>query len=118
MKYKTNIIFDEVDWRYYLDSSTNHRVDRFLELTGEEVLNQLYTNIRNSIMKKKSTLEILLHPNVSSVTIINESEFEEVLDFCLKWFMENEHYEMCSEIMKTQDILKDKKEKTIINKEK
>ena len=35
--------------------------------------------------------------------LITKPEFNEVLDFCLKWFTENEYYEMCSYVLETKE---------------
>lgn len=116
MKYKTNLIFGKVNWKYYLDPSVNKNANNFLKISGKEVLTQLHNNIKKCIKNNNNQLEILLHPNVSSVTLIKKSEFKDVLSFILDWFMKIEEYELCTDVIETKKLLENKEKELVIEK--
>ena len=106
--YKKSKILNTASWKTFLDVDTNPRVENFLKERGLEVLNQTVSNINKAYddFLMWDEIALLIHPNSSSIMLITKPEFNEVLDFCLKWFTENEHYEMCSFVLKTKEKIR------------
>ena len=91
--------YSTVNWRKYLDVKTNPRAKAFLESRGDDVLWQISSNIyRAAVRKGLKEIVLLVHPNAGAVIKIDKSEYEELLDLCLKWFEKREQYSRCSEI--------------------
>ena len=91
--------YSTVNWRKYLDVKTNPRAKAFLESRGDDVLWQISSNIyRAAVRKGLKEIVLLVHPNAGAVIKIDKSEYEELLDLCLKWFETREQYDRCSEI--------------------
>lgn len=97
--------FSTVNWRKYLDVNTNPRAENFLKSKGEDVLWQISSNIRNSIRDGISELVLLVHPNVGGVIKIEQTEFKELLELSLNFFLQKEDYERCSTIQVILDEL-------------
>lgn len=87
-------------WRTFLDVDTNPRVESFLKERGYDVFNQSIANVHVALNRNWNELALLVHPNSTSIMIIKDSEFEEFLDFAMKWCEKNEYYELCSKITK------------------
>jgi len=92
-------------WRTYLDPNTHPRVKRFLKKNGTEVFSMIVTNIKIAIDKKYNQFVLVVHPNTSSVVVIGESEYHELLNYCLGWFTSQEDYKQCDVITKLQSRL-------------
>lgn len=103
--------FSTVDWRNYLDVNVSTRAAKFIQISGNDVLWQIATNIDNAIFNNKSELVLLVHPNAGAVIKITASEFEEVLNLSLNWFESNENYKNCAHIQKMLKNLNNKKHK-------
>lgn len=100
--------YSTVDWRKYLIDESNPRIKNFLDSRGYDVFNQICLNINHCVINNKEKLVMLVHPNAGNVILIEKEEFSEVYDIALKWFLKNEHYEMCSKLKNFKDSL-DKK---------
>lgn len=98
--------YSTVDWRKYLVEEYNPRVKNFLESRGESVFQQISTNINSAIMRGKSQIVLLVHPNVGNIIVIEKKDFKKVLEIALDWFLKKEKYEMCSTIKGYIDNLK------------
>jgi len=90
-----------VHWKMYLDPTTNEYVRRFLKENGKRVFSDVHQTINDANTKKINELMLLVHPNASSVILIEENEYAEVLDVCLEYFKSIEDYSKCSEISQT-----------------
>ena len=106
--YKKSKILNTASWRTFLDVDTNQRVETFLKEHGYDVLNQTTQNINKAFddFLMWDEIALLVHPNSSTIMLITKPEFNEVLDFCLKWFTENEYYEMCSYVLETKEKIR------------
>ena len=93
-----------VKWREYLDPNTSLRVKRFLKTNGNRVFTNLIDTIEKSIHGKTKKVVVLVHPNVTSLIILEEINFIEVLDHCLFYFKSKENYLMCDRIKKLKDL--------------
>jgi len=105
LKTNKHKIYQKLGWRDFLDSDINPRAEQFLETRGYDVLHQITSNIHNAIKPDWQELSILVHPNSTSIMSIKKDEFKEVLEFCMKWFIENEHYESCQLVLDAQKRL-------------
>ena len=105
--------FSTVNWRKYLDIKTNPRAKSFLESRGDDVLWQISSQIHQAAIKKGlSELVLLVHPNAGAVIRIEESDYQEVLEMSLNWFVAKENYSRCSMIQKFISNIKNKKIRT------
>ena len=95
--------FTTIDWRKYLDSNQNPRVERFLETRGYDVMHQISTSIHTAAREGKSEVAILVHPHASAVSLVPKEDYIDALNHCMKWFETNEEYEMCARIVKFKD---------------
>ena len=117
MKVRT---YSTVDWRKYLVEEYNPRVKNFLESRGEEVFQQITSNIDSAVKKGKSKIVLLIHPNAGNIIVIEKKDFKKVYNLALEWFLKKEKYEMCSiikgymENMKTPKRRKKIPTKTLI----
>lgn len=93
MKVRT---YSTVDWRKYLVEEYNPRVKNFLESRGEEVFQQITSNIDSAVKKQKSKIVLLIHPNAGNIIVIEKKDFKKVYNLALEWFLKKEKYEMCS----------------------
>jgi len=98
--------YSTVDWRKYLVEDYNPRVKNFLESRGESVFQQISTNVNSAVMRGKSQIVLLVHPNVGNIIVIEKKDFKKVLQLSLDWFLKKEKYEMCSTIKGYLDNLK------------
>lgn len=104
-----------VGWRTYLDPTTHPRVKRFLKKNGAEVFSQIVANIQMAMDKQYNQFVLVAHPNVSSVIVINISEYNGLLDHCLGWFTAQEDYKQCDIITKLQSRLPPKQNTLRLN---
>jgi hypothetical protein len=105
-KSKKEKILNTASWRTFLDVNTNPRVENFLKENGYNVINQTTSNISRALRENWDELAILVHPNSSSIMIVKNYEYNDVLDFCYKLAIQNEHYEICSTIVKIKKKFK------------
>lgn len=106
-------IYSQTSWRTYLDPVNNPRVQRFLDINGYEIFEDLIVEIETVIDKKSKSLVVLIHPNATSVINIPVEEFDDLLNHSLQYYINNELYESCSNI--TRIIEKNKKYQIIKN---
>jgi len=90
--------FSTVNWRRYLDVNENPRAKTFLESRGNEVLDQISSQIHKASKLGKKELVMVIHPNAGAVIRIPNEEFKEFLTICLRWFEKQENYEKCADI--------------------
>jgi hypothetical protein len=96
-------ILNTASWRTFLDVEKNPRVENFLKESGYDVLNQTISNISRALELGWVEIALLVHPNSSSVMLIKDYQYEEVLDFCYQYCIDNEYYELCSFVIKTKN---------------
>ena len=102
-KSKKEKILNTASWRTFLDVEKNPRVENFLKESGYDVLNQTILNIKKANQQKWPDIALLVHPNSSSIMLVNDYEYEEVLDFCYEYCIQNEHYELCSLVIEIKN---------------
>ena len=102
-------IYPVVHWKEYLDPLNGNRVKRFLKFNGSRVFNNLIKKIEEANESGVKTIVILVHPNVSSLSLIKAEEYESVLEHCLLYFKHHEDYLKCAEIVKLKKKLGNKK---------
>lgn len=96
--------FTIVDWREYLDPNTSLRVEKFLKYNGTRVFTNLIDSIEKSIHGNTKKVVVLVHPNVSSLIILEEDNYIEILDHCLFYFKSIEDYLICARIKKLKEF--------------
>tara|TARA_Y100000389_G_C17449488_1_gene513766 strand:- start:1513 stop:1866 length:354 start_codon:yes stop_codon:yes gene_type:complete len=104
-------VYNTVDWRKYLIDSESPRIKTFLDSRGADVFNQVCDNINIAHKNKQSKIVLLIHPNAGNVISISKSDFDEVYDIAINWFLKNEDYRMCSKIKGYKENLLKKKVK-------
>lgn len=103
-------IYSKIGWRKYLDPTKGKRVRRFIESNGDIVFNQVFNCIKSASSSNEHEVAILVHPNVSAIVVVDETEFDEVLSHCLDYFEFQEAYEKCNEIVILKKKIKESKE--------
>lgn len=98
-KSKKEKILNTASWRTFLDVNTNPRVENFLKENGYNIINQVTSNVHKALHENWDELAIMVHPNSSSIMIVKNYEYNDVLDFCYKLAIQNEHYEVCSHVV-------------------
>lgn len=96
-------------WKKYLVPSENKRVERFLESRGNQVFWQLAQNIHKASSNSKTlkkNLVMVVHENAPYAILIEEKDYQEVLELALQWFVKQEEYEICSKIVKFKDDIR------------
>jgi len=106
-------LYSKVGWRKYLDPTGRPRVRRFIETNGMVVFNQVVECIQNAAVDKQSEIMVLVHPNVSAIVVIEETDYDEVLTHCLQYFQSKEKYEECSKIVTLKNQIKSTKESLV-----
>lgn len=116
--YKFNImmelegtIYTKVTWKEYMLPENNPRIKRFLRTNGSKVYKQIILDIKLALEKDIKEIVMIVHRNAAHVVLINESEFDEVLDYALQWFLKLEEYEHCAVI---RDLKLRKEEEELI----
>lgn len=99
--------FTTVSWEKYLVPD-NPFVQNFLNKNGDDVLWQISLNIHHAIIHNKESMGFVVHTNASSVVMIEQKDYLEVLDYCNEWFVKKEMYEKCAEIQKFKSDLKNR----------
>lgn len=99
-------LYSRVEWRKYLDPTDRPRVNRFLQAQGDYVFDEIVKNIENANINGIESLMILVHPNVSSVVMVDQHDYKEVLQHCLDYFKSKENYEQCAKILKLKKTIK------------
>ena len=101
LKTKGHKIYQKRNWREFLDTEVNPRAEQFLETRGYDVLHQSVSNIQRALNPKHKwpEMNLLVHPNSTSIMTITKEEFPDFLDFSMEWFKENEYYEDCALIV-------------------
>jgi hypothetical protein len=99
-------LYSRVGWRKYLDPTGRPRVKKFLKTNGTVVFNQVVECIQSANVEKQTEIMILVHPNVQSVVVIEETDFDEVLTHCLDYFQSKELYEECGTVVKLKNTIK------------
>tara|TARA_B000000475_G_C15748868_1_gene346097 strand:+ start:144 stop:503 length:360 start_codon:yes stop_codon:yes gene_type:complete len=100
-----NSKYGRVSWRKYLVEDYHPRVKNFLESRGDGVFSQIAKAIEVAIQENKPEIAILVHPNVNNVAVIKKSEYHEVLNLSLKWFVKKEDYVSCHKILEVQTMI-------------
>jgi len=91
--------YTKVDWKKYLTPNPNNIfVTKFLQDNGDAVFNQIALNIDNAVRLNTNSLAFVVHTNAHSVVVIDKKDYVEVLNECIKWFVQKENYEKCAEI--------------------
>ena len=83
-------LYSRVNWRKYLDPTNRPRVNSFIKQRGDVVFGQIVETIKEAIKEETPEIMIMVHPNVSSVVVINSDEYKEVLTHCLNYFKSKE----------------------------
>ena len=97
--------YSTVNWRRYLDITKNPRAQSFLNSRGDEVLWQIAGTVHKAAKTKQKEVVLLIHPNAGAVIRIPYTEYDEMLELCLKWFEKQEDYEKCTDIQWFQSDL-------------
>jgi len=108
-------IYSRVGWRKYLDPTNKPRVSNFIKSCGNNVFTQIVKAIDTAIDENLSEIILLVHPNVSSVVIIEKNNYDEVLIHCLNYFKSIENYEQCANIIKIKNKQHSSETSTIYN---
>tara|TARA_B110000977_G_scaffold199696_1_gene287870 strand:+ start:1677 stop:2036 length:360 start_codon:yes stop_codon:yes gene_type:complete len=87
-----------VSWEKYLLPTDEPRVINFLESRGNEVFFQISTAINDAVANNRTSVVILIHPNIRNVIEIKKKDFITVLNRANEWFVSKEKYEVCSVI--------------------
>ena len=104
-------LYSVTNWRTYLDPTGNKRVEKFLASRGLTVLAGLITTIESAVDQGMEKLVILVHPNVSSLIMVTDVEYEEVLNYCLDYFQTLEEYELCADTLRILKKVRNEKKK-------
>jgi hypothetical protein len=89
-------IYTKVSWKEYLLPENNPRIKRFLRSKGSNVYTQIIQDIKIALDKDIKEIMMIVHRNAAHIVLINESEFDEILDYALNWFLKLEEYEHCA----------------------
>lgn len=117
---------DTVSWKEILLKENNPNIESFLRINGNVFVSELVGIIKSLYKKNKqikskykdsgTSLEISvgIHANSNILIGFNESEFAEILDYCINFYETLEKYENCQKILKIKEsIVGD----SVINKE-
>jgi len=100
-------LYSKVGWRKYLDPTDRPRVRNFLEKNGKLVFRQVVQCIQTATERGDKEIAILVHPNVQSIVVIEENDYNEILTHSLQFFKSKELYEECSIIVKLKKQIND-----------
>jgi alanyl-tRNA synthetase len=79
-------LYSKVGWRKYLDPTDRPRVRNFLEKNGKLVFRQVVQCIQTATERGDKEIAILVHPNVQSIVVIEENDYNEILTHSLQFF--------------------------------
>ena len=98
--------YPTVHWKTYLDPTNGPRVQTFIKRKGKVVFTELVKEIGNAYNNDIKKIVVLVHPNVSSLVLITDIDYIDVLDHCLYYFLDTEDYTMCEKIKKLKQKIK------------
>ena len=81
-----------VSWEKYLLPTDEPRVINFLESRGNEVFFQISTAINDAVANNRTSVVILIHPNIRNVIEIKKKDFITVLN---RAFYSKKHSIVC-----------------------
>lgn len=108
---------ETVSWKKILLKENNPNIESFLKINGDVFVSELVGVIRNLHKKNKQvknkykdggvSLEITvgIHANSNVLIGFNESEFAEILDYCIRYYEILEKYENCQKILKIKESI-------------
>lgn len=104
-----------VHWKDILIKDKNPNIETFMKINGNVFVSELIAIIKNLHKKNKKikdqyknggvSLEISvgIHANSNIMIGFSESDFTEILDFCIKFYEKYEMYESCQKILKIKE---------------
>ena len=97
-----------VDWRKYFTSKSTS-IDSYLSKYGFKFLDQTSQKIKRAIQQDLPYIVLIKFRNSDIISVIKKEEYEEALKLLLKLCVRMEYYEICSEIQKTLNQVKQSK---------
>jgi hypothetical protein len=106
-----------VHWKELLSEKTNPNVIPFIKYNGDIFFSEFVSIIKNIHKKgieitkknKKETIsfniEMPIHVNCNYLITFTDSDFVDILDYCLIFFEAKEMYEACSEIVELKKVI-------------
>lgn len=98
-------------WKRYLDESQGPRVQRFLESRGDSVFQQLSEQVNRAVRNNQDKITVIIHPQMVNAIEIHKSEYMDLYNMALNWFLKKENYERCSYLKKYISFYKSKNKK-------
>ena len=93
-----------VDWRKYI-SPTNDVLNEYLMNYGDGFLNQILQNIVEAHQSNKPSFVLISFIKTDIVAIVQKNDYKLVLQRLLDLCERLEKYEICSEVVKAQELL-------------
>jgi hypothetical protein len=97
-----------VDWRKYFTSKSTS-IDSYLSKYGFKFLDQTSQKIKRAIQQDLPYIVLIKFRNSDIISVLKKEEYEEALKLLLKLCVRMEYYEICSEIQKTLNQVKQSK---------
>jgi hypothetical protein len=97
-----------VDWRKYFTSKSTS-IDSYLSKYGFKFLDQTSQKIKRAIQQDLPYIVLIKFRNSDIISVLEKEEYEEALNLLLKLCIRMEYYEICSEIQKTLNQVKQSK---------
>jgi hypothetical protein len=97
-----------VDWRKYFTSKSTS-IDSYLSKYGFKFLDQTSQKIKRAIQQDLPYIVLIKFRNSDIISVLKKEEYEEALKLLLKLCIRFEYYEICSEIQKTLNQVKQSK---------
>lgn len=100
-----------IHWKELLLEEKNPNVVPFIKYNGDIFFSEFLNIIKNVYKKgveitkknKKETIsfniEMAIHINCNYLISFTDSDFEDILNYCLDFFEKKEMYELCSEVV-------------------
>lgn len=93
----------------YILPSNNDELKSFIQKYKVDMTEQVVASIELAIENRLPIIEVFQFKNSDFVVTVSEREFESNLDNIYKFYIEGEHYELCSRVVKLRDLIKNNK---------
>lgn len=90
----------------YVLPSNNKELQKFIAKYKVDMTEQVVSSIEFAIKHKLPIIEIFQFKGSKFVVTVSPNEFDLNLENIYKFYLEHEHYELCSRIVKLRDKLK------------
>jgi hypothetical protein len=95
---KLTNMYAKTDWKKYFHEESSPAVKEYLETNADRIYPWILTILKQAVDENLDEVAIIKFTDTKMFATIQRSEYTDLLNKIMEYFIENEEYEQCAEI--------------------